>query len=150
MPSELSYRECYPQVCIHSIPKDHLLAGKCWLQYGMDKYDVRRTALRLLVDGLGRGGIARVAQAIGKAPDYVSRMLYEPGKPGGKRIGEDSVERITEAFPGWLNAAPSTAPDAEDELVSMVSQAVLEREIPDHVRESIKLLISSSPKKPKG
>ncbi|MDR2219753.1 MAG: hypothetical protein LBE24_04140 [Methylobacillus sp.] len=72
----------------------------------MDKYEIRRTALINLRDQLGRGGISKIAASIGKAPDYVSRMLYPPNKKGGKRIGEDSVELLNEAFPGWLNGDP--------------------------------------------
>lgn len=68
----------------------------------MDKYEHRRIALKRMTDQMGRGGIARVAQALGKEPNYVSRMLYEPGKPGRKRIGEDSADKLTEMFPTWL------------------------------------------------
>ncbi len=69
----------------------------------MDKYEKRRLALRRLADNFGHGGIAKIAQEIGKEPNYVSRMLYPAGKPGRKRIGEDSVEILNEKFPGWLD-----------------------------------------------
>lgn len=69
----------------------------------MDKYEHRRLSLQQLVDGIGHGGISRVAGAIGKEPNYVSRMLYPEGKRGGKRIGEDSVELLNAAYPGWLD-----------------------------------------------
>lgn len=72
----------------------------------MDKYEKRRTALADLVDKLGWGGITRVASSIGKDPSYVSRMLYPEGKAGKKRIGEDSVESLNSAFPGWLDEDP--------------------------------------------
>lgn len=67
----------------------------------MDKYEQRRKALRALVDGLGRGGISAVAQKIGKESSYVSRMLYPEGKPGMKRIGEDTVEVLQKAYPAF-------------------------------------------------
>jgi len=76
----------------------------------MDKYEIRRQALVRLRDKLGYGAVARIASAIGKEPNYVSRMLYAPGKPGRKRIGEDSVELLDGVFPGWLedyNASPT-------------------------------------------
>lgn len=80
----------------------------------MDKYEIRRVALKRLVDKLGRGGIAKVAQEIGKEPSYVSRMLYEPGKPGRKRIGEDSAELLNVKFPDWQdNAARGIAVTVE-------------------------------------
>lgn len=68
----------------------------------MDKYERRRAALAALVAAQGRGGIAYVAGKLGKSASYVSRMLYEPGKKGAKRIGEDSVELLNKEFPGWL------------------------------------------------
>lgn len=69
----------------------------------MDKYEKRRIALQGLADSFGRGGIAKIAQAIGKEPNYVSRMLYPAGKDGRKRIGEDSVDILDKKFPGWLD-----------------------------------------------
>lgn len=74
----------------------------------MDKYDRRRSALQSLVDSIGRGGIAAVANAIGKSPSYVSRMLYPPGKPGFKRIGEDSLEPLANAYPEFFGSDVST------------------------------------------
>lgn len=86
----------------------------------MDKYEVRRMALKHLVDGIGRGGIARVAERIGKEPNYISRMLYPPGKPGKKRIGEDSVEALNDAFPEWLKEHEEPGPGKEIEELSQV------------------------------
>lgn len=78
----------------------------------MDKYEKRRLALQRLADSFGRGGIAKIAQAIGKEPNYVSRMLYPSGKDGRKRIGEDSVEILDEKFPGWLDDVQAPAVSA--------------------------------------
>lgn len=52
------------------------------------------------------GKAAEVARLIGRADNYVSRMLYPEGKPGKKRIAEDMVEVIEKAFDlpkGWLD-----------------------------------------------
>lgn len=81
----------------------------------MDQYEKRRKALQSLVDHLGRGGIAAIAQKIGKEPNYVSRMLYPEGKPGKKRIGEDSAQSLAIAYPDFFAApvtlaAPASAP----------------------------------------
>lgn len=65
----------------------------------MDKYESRRIALKRLVDFMGHGAIATIATEIGKSPSYVSRMLYEPGKPGAKRIGEDMLELLADTYP---------------------------------------------------
>lgn len=73
----------------------------------MDKYALRRSALKRLVDSFGHGGISRVASKIGKEPNYVSRMLYPDDKPGRKRIGEDSVELLSREFPGWIEQVPA-------------------------------------------
>lgn len=65
----------------------------------MDRYEQRRRALKKLASSLGYGGIAAIADAIGKVPNYVSRMLYEQGRPGYKRIGEETWDAIVRAFP---------------------------------------------------
>lgn len=75
----------------------------------MDKYEQRRLALMELKERLGRGGIARIAAEIGKEPNYVSRMLYPPGKEGRKRIGEDSVDLLNKKFPDWMDAPTASA-----------------------------------------
>jgi hypothetical protein len=67
----------------------------------MDKYEKRRLDLLNLVEQMGRGGRVRVAAAINKTPDYISRMLYPKNKAGHKGIGEDSVELLDAAYPGW-------------------------------------------------
>lgn len=67
----------------------------------MDKYEKRRTALQVLVDGLGRGGISKIAERLGKDPSYISRLLYPPTKAGHKRMGEDMVDALNHAFPAW-------------------------------------------------
>jgi hypothetical protein len=71
----------------------------------MDKYEERRLQLLQLVNGMGRGGRVRVAQAIGKSPDYIARMLYPRDKAGHKGIGEDSADLLDKAFPGWRKPA---------------------------------------------
>lgn len=101
----------------------HLLAGNFSLESGMTKFEERRIALQNLVNGFGRGGIAKVAEAIGKEPNYVSRMLYPEGKKGAKRIGEDSVELITHAYPFWLTA---TKKEAEPTSATRTSPALTE------------------------
>lgn len=68
----------------------------------MEKFEVRRLALQALVDQLGRGGIAAIAQKIGKDASYVSRMLYPSDKKGSKRIGEETLETLTLAYPDFL------------------------------------------------
>lgn len=73
-------------------------------------YEHRRNALQALVDSLGRGGIASIAQQIGKDPSYVSRMLYPAGKSGAKRIGEDTAHVLAKAFPAFFGVARESLP----------------------------------------
>lgn len=68
----------------------------------MDKYAVRRKALRALIDEKYHGVNASFAKAVDIADTYVSRMLYPDGKDGRKRIGEDTVEKINKIHPDWL------------------------------------------------
>lgn len=79
---------------------------------GMDKFEKRRQLLKGLVEALGHGGIAKIADSIGKAPSYVSRMLYEEGKSGKKRIGEDSWDLLIAAFPEELGARKEDVAEA--------------------------------------
>lgn len=69
----------------------------------MDKFEFRRLAFKRLVEAQGRGGQAKIASDTGISPNYVSRMLYPPGKNGRKQIGEDYVELLTKHYPGWLD-----------------------------------------------
>jgi phage repressor protein C with HTH and peptisase S24 domain len=67
----------------------------------MNKYEIRRLALIKLVSKVG--GQAKLADALEINPSYISRMLYEDGKAGKKRIGEDMVEKLDKLFFGWSN-----------------------------------------------
>jgi hypothetical protein len=120
----------------------------------MDKYELRRTKLLALINQMGRGGRVRLSQAIGKSPDYISRMLYPKGKAGHKGIGEDSVELIEKAFPGWLGtneALPVQArePSAEYKVTTKawpfktISEAEW-AEIPDSLRQVLERQIRAA------
>lgn len=69
----------------------------------MDKYEVRRQALIKLIAKVG--GQSKLADKMEVNPSYVSRMLYEEGKVGKKRIGEDMVEKLDQLFSGWLDVS---------------------------------------------
>jgi phage repressor protein C with HTH and peptisase S24 domain len=116
----------------------------------MEKYEIRRMALIRLIESLnhppgpkGRGGQRRVAEAIEIDPNYVSRMCYEEGKSGKKRIGEDTVEKLTQAFPQWLGptgvvfsneADPDYIPEYVEVRASMGRGVVL-RDQPGQIRK---------------
>ncbi len=72
----------------------------------MDKYEKRRLRLIRLRDEKCGGNAAKLARTIGREPSYVSRMLYEEGKKGKRRIADDMIEVIENAFSlphGWMN-----------------------------------------------
>lgn len=72
----------------------------------MDKYEKRRQRLIQIRDEMCGGKAVNVARKILREPSYVSRMLYEEGKNGKKRIADDMVEIIEKSFdlpPGWMD-----------------------------------------------
>ena len=92
----------------------------------MDRYEARRRALQQLIDSMGRGAIATVAADIDKQPSYVSRMLYPPGKDGRKRIGEESWDLLTKAYPTLQDTSKKSANDAELSDLSDDQRAILD------------------------
>lgn len=82
----------------------------------MDKYELRRQRLIELKAQKCGNNSAELARRIGREPSYVTRMLYAEGKPGRKRIAEDMVQIIEDAFgiPGWFSQpkANESAPSA--------------------------------------
>ncbi len=76
----------------------------------MDKYERRRRNLAQLVKEHCGGIDAEMARRIGRAPSYLARRLYEEGKLGKKRIGDDMTDVIEDAFNlprGWLSLEQS-------------------------------------------
>lgn len=72
----------------------------------MDKYEKRRQRLIQIRDEMCGGKAVEVARKIEREPSYVSRMLYDKGKKGRKRIADDMVEIIEKAFSlprGWMD-----------------------------------------------
>lgn len=79
----------------------------------MDKYEKRRLRLLKIRDDFCSGKAAEVARKIERDPSYVSRMLYEEGKLGKKRIADDMVEIIEKAFSlprGWMDGIVDKEP----------------------------------------
>jgi hypothetical protein len=65
----------------------------------MDKYETRRLRLIEILKNNCDGRIVDLAHALQKNESYVARMLYEEGKNGKKRIGEEMWEIINNKFP---------------------------------------------------
>lgn len=74
--------------------------------FDMDKYEKRRLRLMQIRDEMCGGKAVEVARKIEREPSYVSRMLYDETKKGRKRIADDMVEIIENAFSlprGWMD-----------------------------------------------
>lgn len=72
----------------------------------MDKYEKRRLRLIELRDEFCDGNASKLARKIEREPSYVSRMLWPGEKPGRKRIADDMIEVIENAFElprGWMD-----------------------------------------------
>ena len=72
----------------------------------MDKFKLRRLRLVELINKVADGKIVLFAEKIGKDPSYVGRMLYEEGKKGRKKIGEEMAAYIEDSLNlprGWLD-----------------------------------------------
>lgn len=92
----------------------------------MDKYQARRRNLQQLLDERFGGVVKQLADAIGKDPSYVSRMLWEEGKKGAKRIGEDMADTICDAVKlprGTLDREGGAGKVAGGEASSVGNQA---------------------------
>lgn len=93
----------------------------------MDKYEHRRRRLLELKEWQCDGKIARLAERIARSDSYVARMLYEEGKPGKKRIGDDMLEVIEAAFSlsrGWFDLPLGTKPSAASAQRSLIDDSV--------------------------
>lgn len=85
----------------------------------MDKYEQRRLKLIEIRDKFCNGKAAELARRIEREPSYISRMLYPEGKAGRKRIADDMMEIIENAFNlprGWMDSITSEMPSANEEL----------------------------------
>lgn len=81
----------------------------------MDKFERRRLRLLRIMDEECDGKVTSLAKRLGKSDSYVHRMLYEEGKAGKKRIGEDSVDAIMREFSVNLDGeAPQAQPQVPD------------------------------------
>jgi len=79
----------------------------------MDRYERRRLDFIDLKKRLGFAAYRQMHERTGIDPSYLSRCAYPEGKGGKKRIGDDTVEKLDAAYPGWrerdLDAISNTA-----------------------------------------
>ena len=80
---------------------------------GMDIYEIRRNNLRVLVEALGDGKQARVAEKLERPANLVSRYLKT------KKIGDEMarhIEAVYELQPGCMDS-PFEAPAAGETII---------------------------------
>lgn len=84
-----------------SIPAGHLPCGNCQYAAHVDVTEIRRARFKQLMDERFDGKQSLLADALGMAPNYVSRILS-----GGKRLREVLTTRIEVVIGlerGWLS-----------------------------------------------
>lgn len=72
----------------------------------------RRERFRKLIDEHCHGNKAAMARRLNKEPSYISRMLYEEGKPGAKGISDKLRVEIESEFNlpyGWMDGVETSA-----------------------------------------
>ena len=87
----------------------------------MDKYEFRRQRLIELKDQHCDGKISTLAEKLKRSHSYVSRMLFDENKPNKKRIGDDMLDVISEAFgvsKAWLDGDVDVAEVPQDEITT--------------------------------
>lgn len=114
----------------------------------MNESELRRLALRRLVDRFGRGGIAYVAKELCISPTYVSRLLSDPASSQHRSITGDMVLAISKVFPDWL--APNDLMDVSPAVQSLVDTATRlaqQGKLPDEQAKLFEQLLLSQEKK---
>ena len=108
---------------------------------------IRRERLQEVVDSLFDGYSGRLADAIKRPRPNISQVLSGK-RPFGEALARD-IEQILELPRGYLDreAEDSAMPPADQQFVDAVAAGLHDREIPEHIRQTILTLITSSPEK---
>ena len=120
----------------------------------MDKFERRRLRLKELIDTKCDSVNAKLARKIGRDPSYVNRMLYPAGKAGKKRIADDMIEIIQDAFDlphGWLDANPGeemlNIDMSDKELVALIKTVMqLPKKDRPYAKRSLDVVVELSAK----
>jgi DNA-binding XRE family transcriptional regulator len=117
-----------------SIPWGHFAQFTAPYHGGMDMAKMRMDRLRALIADRFDGNQSTFASAVGKMPNYISRLLK-----GSKRMGEDfarEVETILKLPPRYLDGLSEIKP-ATGPLDSMADRLVFLRESRELTRENL-------------
>lgn len=111
--------------------------------------ETRRERLRTLIDDHFMGVAARLATALDMKPPQLHRWLS--GRQGISEESARGIEQKLDLTPGWLDRPSDDvglSPEAA-EFAERVRHELAERDVPEHMMETILTIISSSPKKKK-
>lgn len=128
----------YPGVMALSIPQGNLPCGNPVGRFGMtaQNQEHRRARLKQLLTYCG-GKQSTLASLMDKQPNYISRLLSEPGATGHKNIGEEVIAAASKAFGlplGWFDMSldvPPPSPQSGQKFSSGSSSTELPRG--DHI-----------------
>ena len=126
--------------------------GIMWRNTFMDTFTIRRANLRHLIDTKFGRNQAAFAEAVGCKPPQVNRWLSTTATDP-RNITETSarsIERKLGLISGWLDQehhGDTDLPAADAEFLDALQENIQTHDVPDHVKQAILTLISSSPKK---
>ena len=107
----------------------------------MDKYEFRRQRLIELKDEHCDGKISTLAEKLKRSHSYVSRMLFDENKPNKKRIGDDMLDVISEAFgvsKAWLDGEVDVVEVSQDENIATIGLTKDEARLLEYYRDANK------------
>lgn len=109
---------------------------------------IRRERLREVIDRDFDGKAGRLADAIKRPRPNISQVL-SGSRPFGEALARD-IERILELPRGYLDWETddhADLPPEDQRFINEVATGLHDREIPEHIKQTILTLISSSPEK---
>lgn len=112
--------------------------------------DIRRQNLLLLVSEFGT--ITEVAKRSGTSEKYLSQIINQVVQRNSPRgMGDVVATKIEDGcgkYKGWIDEPHGTGlPPKEEQFAEQVMKELSEREVKEHVMQTILSILSSSPKK---
>jgi len=112
--------------------------------------DIRRQNLKLLVSEFGT--ISEVAKRSGTSEKYLSQIINQVVQRNSPRgIGDIVAAKLEDGCQkprGWIDETHNSGlPPNEEQFAEKVIKELSEREVKDHVMQTILSILSSSPKK---
>lgn len=137
--------------CVNSNGRVFQLLADCYCSL-MTAEEARLQNLKALVAEFG--SIVSVANKADTAAPYLSQIINRvPSRTGKPRdVGPDLARKLEEGCgkpTGWMDAdhSANNLPTADAQFINEVRQDVAQYDVPEHVKQAILTLITSSPKK---